>query len=388
MDVGVFMRVERVRNSGIDNVPLGWRLILLITTIAISGPIFAQQPLIDDASIVVRVRSVVDTAMQRPEAVGLSVAVGHGDRVLLEAGFGLAELEHEVAANANTVFRVGSITKQFTAAAIMKLVENEKLGLDDNVSTYLPNLVAENRTITIRQLLNHSSGIPSYTSQQDFWIYGATRELTVEELLGFVEDVPFDFEPGSGWNYSNTGYYVLGPIIEQVDGRSYSQFLEEEFFQPLGLDNTRYDSNRDVIPNRAQGYSFDEETSKLLNDYLIGMANPGAAGGLLSTAGVLIRWQMALTTGDVVSVESYEQMITPAQIETAGPMSYGFGLSIRETEAGEIDLIQHGGGIHGFNSMLSWMPEPDLHVAILSNSEGLESSAIAREIFRSIVGTE
>jgi len=206
----------------------------------------AATPPVSDQEVIARTRAVIEQVIKRPEAVGLSVSVGRGTRVLIEEGAGIADLEFDVPANAQTMFRIGSVTKQYTAAGIMKLVERGKLGLDDDARKHVPAFDTGGRVVTVRQLLNHTSGVPNYTNQPRFMAEYAPRDLTHEQLLETIKGVKFDFEPGTGWNYSNTGYYLLGMVIESVDGRPYARFMQEEFFTPLGLTRTRYGSDREV----------------------------------------------------------------------------------------------------------------------------------------------
>jgi CubicO group peptidase (beta-lactamase class C family) len=316
--------------------------------------------------------------------VALSVAVGRGDRVLLEEGAGIADLEFDVPANAQTMFRIGSVTKQYTAAGIMKLVERGKLGLEDDVRKHVPAFDSGGRVVTIRQLLNHTSGVPSYTSQPRFMAEYGPRDLTHEQLLATIKGVPFDFEPGKGWNYSNTGYYLLGMVIEAVDGRTYARFMQEEFFAPLGLMRTRYGSEREIIRNRAQGYALDPNGVRL-NDSLISMNLPGAAGALSSTAGDMVRWQIALVGGRAVSAQSYHQMTESTVAAGQGGAKYGFGLNVSGAEGRR--RIAHTGGIQGFNSLLVYLPETGLHVAVVSNSEALPSTALGEQIIAALTGT-
>lgn len=351
------------------------KCIIIASAVAamVMSPVFAQSVRLDDAEVVARVEVVLKRVMDQPEAVGVSLAVARENEILIETARGQANLELDVPVTLGTVFRIGSVTKQFTAAAIMKLVERKTLTLDSSLHDFLPDVDIGERTVTIRQLLNHTSGIPSYTSQPEFSRRGSTLDLSHEELLAFIDGVPFDFEPGEGWNYSNTGYYLLGMIIEAVDGRSYAQFLEDEFFGPLGLTHTRYGSERDIIPNRAQGYDVDA-AGKLVNDALISMNPPGAAGALVSTAGDLVRWQIALTEGRAVNEASYQQMVDSSVPVGQGGSRYGFGLFMGGT--GEERWIGHSGGIPGFNSSLTLRPEQGLHVAMISNSPVSSRAAV------------
>ncbi|MBM42158.1 MAG: hypothetical protein CL483_09585 [Acidobacteria bacterium] len=342
----------------------------------------AQPVALSDEEVIARTMAVIDWAMDREGAVGLSVALARGGDVLVEEGAGIADLEFGIPADHETAFRIGSLTKQFTAAAIMKLVEQDKLSLDSDISDYLPTFDKGQREITIRQLLNHTSGVPSYTSQPEFFPKGSPLDLTHDELLEFVKGVSFDFEPGKGWNYSNTGYYLLGMIIEAAGERPYPSYVDEELFEPLGLTRTFYGSERTVIPNRAQGYDFDQATGTYFNDALISMNTPGAAGALTASAGDLVRWTIALTGGRAVEPESYEEMITSTVETGQGSARYGFGLMI--DEANGVRRISHTGGIPGFNSILATLPDADVHLAVISNSSALSSGVVVGSIVRAL----
>ncbi len=349
---------------------------LLVGALAIfllPGETVAQSP--NDPELASRVDELVHEALAQPGAVGFSVAVARGEQVLLAKGYGLAEVEHGVPAGPETLFRIGSITKQFTAAAILRLVEQGKLSLDDDLCKFLPDYPTQGHVVTIRHLLNHTSGISIYTVP-DFMINRTSRELTHEQVLAEFKDDPFDFAPGEKWSYNNSGYYLLGMVIEKVSGQAYGQFVQQEFFTPLSLARTRYDSTPEVIKNRAQGYSLEGET--LVNDAAFAMSIPGGAGGLVSTAGDLVRWQIALAGGQVVSTASFQQMSTPTTLSDGKPVDYGFGLQLKEYR--DQKYIGHGGGIAGFNSMLKFFPDQQVHVAVISNSESASSSSLAEAI--------
>ena len=316
-------------------------------------------------------------------AVGLSIAVSYGDEIIFDQGVGMAEVEHDVASDAETIYRIGSITKQFTSALVMRQVEAGKIGLDDPISKYV-DFPTGDHVVTVRHLLTHTSGIKSYTGLGEVWLKTVPLELSHEELLDLVEEQPFDFSPGEDYLYNNTGYYLLGMILEKVTSSTYPELILEQVAQPLELARTRYGSNADIIKNRAQGYSVVE--GELKNDALIGMSQPGAAGALLSTAGDLLRWQRVLTNGKFVSRDSYEQMTTPHVLESGKDTGYGFGLGIGEMNG--LKEVQHGGGIPGFNSMLTYFPETGVGVAVISNSEGYSAGRLAKEIARAVHGIE
>jgi D-alanyl-D-alanine carboxypeptidase len=338
-----------------------------------AGVVFAR---LSDAEIARRVDAALAQVIARPEAAGLSVAVARGDKIIVERGTGLADIENKRSADAATEFRIGSVTKQFTAAAIMKLVEQGKLGLDDPLSKYLPDFDTGGRTVTIRQMLNHASGIPNYTNPE-FGKIAGKPDLTREEVLKLVSGKPFDFEPGKGWRYSNTNYYLLGLIVEKLSGQSYAEFLQREFFGPLALKRTRYDDGTPV-PDSAQGYAFNPADGTLRRADPVNMVGPFAAGALASTAGDLLRWQIALTSGRAVSPASFQQMIgSPVRIGQ-GDAAYGFGLML--DRVGGMRRVWHNGGINGFNSVLTWWPDLGLRTAVISSSEGLPSEQVEQLI--------
>jgi D-alanyl-D-alanine carboxypeptidase len=332
----------------------------------------------DSASQRERIEELVASTLERPGAVGLSVAVATGDEFLLAGGYGVAEAEHDVPVNVDTMFRIGSVTKQFTAAAIMALVEKEEMALEDNLTTYLPAFPEQGEGVQVLHLLTHTSGIKSYTDLGEKWLEVVSRELSHEQLLALFKDEPAAFAPGERFAYNNSGYYVLGMIIEEVSGQSYAEHLQTALFEPLDLKRTRYGSNRDLIKNRAQGYRIID--GQLANDALIGMSQPGAAGALLSTAKDLVRWQLALVDGKVVSSDSYEMMSTSFMLNDFSETKYGFGLTIAVVDGHPV--VQHGGGIFGFNSMLAYFPEEELSVAVISNSEACSAGQLAAKIAR------
>jgi CubicO group peptidase (beta-lactamase class C family) len=356
--------------------------LTIAAALVVAVPAQAQQARLSNAEIAGRVQAVVERIVARPEAVGLSVAVAVGDEIIVDAGFGKADLEWNLPADETAIFRIGSVTKQFTGAAIMRLAETGKLSLDDPLSKYVPEFDTGGRTVTIRQLLNHTSGVPSYTSQPEFMSKYAPRELSDEELLATVAGVDFDFEPGEKWNYSNTGYYLLGMVAAKASGKPFGAFLRDEFFEPLGLSRTYYGADRAIVPHRAQGYQFHAGSRQFANDEPISMNVPGAAGAMWSTAGDLVRWQIALTEGRAVSPASYQEMITSTAPTGQGDGRYGFGLMLGGE--GEELRISHGGGIPGFNSSLSYLPAKGLRTAVISNSDGIPADVVESQIIAAL----
>ena len=341
---------------------------------------------LSDPEVERRVGEVIDEIATHPEFVGLSVAVARGAHLIVDRGYGIADLEWNAPADASTSFRIGSLTKQFTAAAILKLAEQGRLGLEDPLSRYVPDFDTGGRVVTIRQMLNHTSGIPEYTTQPGFFAKFAPLNLSDAELLQLVSGKPFDFEPGTGWRYSNTNYYLLGMVVAKASGRPYAAFMQDEFFTPLGLRHTRYGSETAIIPHRAQGYSFDPNTLSHSNDAAISMNIPGGGGALVSSAGDLVRWQIALTNGRAISPASFEQMIGSPVKTTRENSLYGLGVSIDRRDGQRV--IGHAGGINGFSSELSWLPDSGLRVAVISNSEALAGAVVERRIIAALTSDE
>ena len=344
------------------------------------SPVVAQQQRPARAALQRTVDSLAASAL-REGVAGISVGVVRGKDTLVMKGYGMADVENEVPATAQTVYRIGSITKQFTAAAVMQLVEQGKLSVDDTIGGRVPNLPASWRKATIRHLLNHTSGIPSYTSAGPRWMSRMRIDLPHDSLLGIVANDSMDFPLGSQWRYNNTGYYLLGMVIERMTGRSYAEVVRDQLAQPLGLRTTMYCGTRPLIKRRAQGYQLDQE-EKLVNAEPLSMNQPFAAGALCSTVGDLIAWQRALAGGRVVKPQSYAAMITPEG--AASNRGYGYGLT-KDSLAGRT-RIQHGGGINGFNAMLQYFPSDTLSIAVLVNTNGPWADRISNNIARAAFG--
>jgi CubicO group peptidase (beta-lactamase class C family) len=371
----------RQRNTGLARCPP--RTLALAALAALHPPMLGATELAP-AEIPAAVDAIVAEAMARPGAAGLQVALALGDEPVVEKSYGLAEVELRVPVSTESVFRIGSVTKQFTAASVMKLAEEGRIELDAPFSKYYPDFPTGDHTVTVRHLLTHTSGIKSYTGLGPKWQRTVPLELTHDELLALVRDVPFDFAPDQRFLYNNSGYYLLGVLIEKVAGKPYARYLREDLLRDLDLPRTRYGGNGEIIAGRVEGYRLVE--GELQNDELIGMSQPGAAGALVSTAGELVRWQRALVAGKVVSAESYRQMTTPHVLADGKATGYGFGLAL--SELGDHRSVGHGGGINGFNSMLAYYPDRGLSVAVLSNSEAVGSGKIAEAIARAVLGVE
>ena len=310
------------------------------------------------AQDVSRMDQVVQSYVSDKKFMG-SVLVARGGEVLLSRGYGSANLEWNIPNSPATKFRLGSVTKQFTAASILLLEERGKLKTDDPVKKFMPDAPAAWDTITIFHLLTHTSGIPSFTSFPDY----ASQEpfaATPEKLVARFRDKPLDFQPGEKWSYSNSGYVLLGYLLEKVSGESYEKFVQENIFGPLTMKDSGYDSNSAIIPRRAAGYARAKDETE--NAGFIHMSIPFSAGALYSTTEDLLRWEQGLFGGKLLSAASLAKMTTPFKDD------YACGVSVRTVSGHRV--IDHGGGIEGFNTFLAYYPEDKLTVVALSNLNG------------------
>ena len=291
------------------------------------------------------------------------------DKVIFSKGYGMANLEWNIPNAPDVKFRLGSITKQFTAACILLLEERGKLDVNDPVKKYMPDAPAAWDKITLFNLLTHTSGIPSFTG---FPAYRSIEpfETTPEKLVATFRDKPLEFQPGEKWNYSNSGYVLLGYLIEKISGQPYAQFLQENVLTPLGMKDSGYDSNAAIIPKRASGYT---PTPKgVENTGFINMSVPFSAGALYSTTEDLLRWEQGLFGGKVLSAAELQKMTTPFKND------YAFGLMVNEQKGRKV--IAHGGGIEGFNTSLAYYPEDKLTVIVLANLNGNAPNEITSQL--------
>lgn len=312
--------------------------------------------------------SLFNTAVDSGQIAGAAVLVKKDGELLLQKSYGLASLELAVPMPESGTFEIGSVTKQFTAAAILKLASAGKISLDDDFTQYVP-MDTGGRKISIRHLLNHTSGIPGYTEIPEFW------KLSIESrprdtLLRLVESKPFLFEPGERLIYNNTGYFILGLVIEKASGQPYADFLKEVLFEPLEMRETYYCSQSEVVPGKVYGYDFSE--SGLKQKPYADHTWPFAAGSLCSSAGDLLKWMEALHNGQILSPEEYREISQPKSLNDGSPLRYAMGL-VNFSDYGH-RLIGHDGGMYGFLSETRYYPDDDLYVICLVNTTGPRSA--------------
>jgi CubicO group peptidase (beta-lactamase class C family) len=294
---------------------------------------------------------------------GCAALVAKEGKILYHKAFGMASIELGVPMQPGQVFRIGSITKQFTAVAILQLMEQGKLSLQDELPKFIPDYPTQGQRITVEHLLTHTSGIRSYTDMENFGD-SITLDVTPLRMIARFRNEPLDFPPGTEWNYSNSGYFLLGYIIEQVSGQTYEQYIEENFFKPLGMKDSRYGSDTEIIPGRAAGYEWDG--SGLINAPAMSMTQPYAAGSIQSTVEDLFLWHQALLAGKVIKRETLERAWTEYKLADGSGTHYGYGWSLGDLRGSR--TVEHGGGINGFITESLYVPDADLFVAVFTNS--------------------
>ncbi|WP_425075345.1 serine hydrolase [Psychroserpens sp. S379A] len=311
-----------------------------------------------------------------------SVLVSEQGKVIYKKGFGMANMEWEIQNQPNTKHRLGSITKQFTAMLILQLVAEGKLDLHEPISTYLTDYPKNTgHIITTHHLLTHTSGIPNYTAFPDFFRDKARNSYTPEEFVKEFSDKELDFTPGERFSYSNSGYFLLGVIIEKLSGKSYEQALQDNIFSPLNMNDSGYDNHADILKNRATGYDKNGMTYR--NSGYIDMSIPYAAGSLYSTVEDLYKWDQALYTNTLVS-EKYMKLFFKPYVSAFGNSHYAYGWGVGKQQIGKstdsIYTIGHGGGIHGFNTNISRAPSDKSVIVLLSNTGRAPLNSMTRAI--------
>jgi CubicO group peptidase (beta-lactamase class C family) len=308
--------------------------------------------------------SLFQSSVDSSQIAGGSILVYQNGETLIKNTYGYGSLELSVPVPDGGIFEIGSVTKQFTAAAILKLVDANKLSLDDDFTQYL-DFDTKGRKVTIDNLLNHTSGIPSYTAFEEFGEL-MTQDHPRDSLVRLVESKPFMFEPGEVLIYNNSAYFFLGLIIEKVTGQKYEEYLKDTFFEPLGMDNTSYCSTSEVTKNKVYGYGYTPEGLKQ-KGYL-NHTWPYAAGSLCSTTEDLLTWMTALHQGNVLSETLYQSLITPDQLKDGSNVLYAKAL-VNYSDFGN-HRIGHGGGINGFLTDTRYYPQEDLYMICLINTTG------------------
>ncbi|MCE7065227.1 serine hydrolase [Dyadobacter sp. CY326] len=329
---------------------------------------------LDGSDLEVSVDGFVKPYIDKSEAVGIAIGVFKGGKPLLQKAYGLADIELNVKLPMNASFEIGSVTKQFTAVAILQLAEEKKLTLEDDLGKYL-KFETGKRKVTIRQLLSHTSGIKGYTELPSFKTLSIQKHSR-DTLLRIVEKEQFDFEPGEALIYSNTAFFMLGLIIEKVSGLSYEAYVKKNLFDKAGMTNSYYCSENKITKNRAHGY--DRVDRGLVRAAYLDHTWPYAAGSLCSTVEDLGKWNNALHHGKILNEKSYKEFLTPVSLNDGTVTRYAKGITVTEWKGKR--LIEHGGGINGFLSQNSYFPNDDISIIVLMNTTSIGPRNIADKV--------
>ena len=317
-------------------------------------------------------------------APGCALLVAKKGEVLLEKGYGIANLELNVPMKPEMVFRIGSITKQFTAIAILQLVDKGKIELTDSIQKFVKGFQSKGKTITIENLLTHTSGLKAY-EEIDVKIPNAMRiEFSPKTVIDSLDKLSLDFDPNTKYKYCNSNYFLLGYIIEQVSGKPYPQYLKENILDPAGLNSTFYENTAEIKLNRANGYSFSD--GKYWNADFISMSLVYGAGALRSTVSDLYKWHQALYEGKLLKKELFLKAIQPYKLAGGKQIEYCYGF-FNKTENG-INSIGHGGAIDGFRAIEMYYPNQDIFIALLCNSGTDNFERFFQSISNIILGVE
>ncbi|AXE17713.1 serine hydrolase [Runella rosea] len=334
-----------------------------------AGIVFAQSPTLTSEF------DKLLTEQFKSSESGATALVAQKGKIIYQKAFGQANLELNVPMQTSMVFRIGSITKQFTAVAILQLMEQGKLSLEDEITKFIPDYPTHGHKITVEHLLTHTSGIKSYTDMKEFGDV-IQKDMKPEELIHFFKNQPMDFAPGTKWHYNNSGFFLLGYIIEKVSGKTYPDYVEQVFFKPLGMTHSYYGNDAKLILNRAAGY--EQGKDGIQNASPMSMTLPYAAGSIQSTVEDLWKWHQAVHAYQLVRKETLEKAFTPYKLINGKPTNYGYGWFLGDIQGSS--TIEHGGGINGFLTSSIYLPKEDVFVAVFSNSTAKSPDNVAAKL--------
>ena len=319
----------------------------------------------------------------RPDAPGAVVLVQREGKTILRKAYGLADLTTRQPLTPETPMRLGSLTKQFTAVAVLLLADEGKLALTDDITRFLPDYPTQGRKITVEHLLTHTSGIPNFTARPDY-LPRQAQDATVDGMIARFRDDPLQFDPGTRFSYSNSGYFLLGAIIEKASGQPYAQFLAQRIFIPLGMRDTAYEGHERSAARRAVGYTG--TGGRFVPTDALSMTQPYAAGALVSTVDDLARWNAAIGAGKLLKEATWRKAFTPYTLADGTSTRYGYGWGIGDWQGAP--FVSHGGGINGFATYAARLPRQDVFVAVLENADmdRMAPEALARKAAAIAIG--
>jgi CubicO group peptidase (beta-lactamase class C family) len=347
---------------------------LALLAIAV-GPGAAQS---DRAALVTKLDSLAGSGVRENRAAGIVAAVVRGNDTLLFKGYGKADVEWNIPMPADAMFEIGSITKQFTAVALLQLRDEGKLSLDDEMTKWLPDFDTRGNTVTLRRLLDHTSGIKGLTEMPEFGNLSSNARFPRDSAYALIKRYPFEFRTGEAQIYNNSAFWLLGLVVEKASGMTYEDYVEKRLFAPLGMKRSMYCNSSENVERRAHGYGV--QNGQIRRAPTNVHTWPFSAGSLCSTAGDLVTWLKALHGGKVLSAASYAELIAPSKLNDGTPIRYGMGLAVGKDIRG-LNFIGHGGGIAGFTSHATWYPDAQAAIVVLMNSNGdIDPGAVAGEL--------
>jgi CubicO group peptidase (beta-lactamase class C family) len=356
-------------------------LALLATSV--ESPAQTQQsatttPLTDRSALVKRLDSLAGSGVLENRAAGTAAAVVRGNDTLLLKGFGKADVEWNVPMPADAMFEIGSITKQFTAVAILQLRDSGKLSLDDPITKWLPDFDTRGNKVTLRRLLDHTSGIKGITEMPEFGNLSSNPRFPRDSAYALIKRYPFEFTTGDAQIYNNSAFWLLGLVVEKASGGTYEDYIEKKIFEPLGMKRSMYCNSTENVERRAHGYLVQPAGIRRAPSNV--HTWPFSAGSICSTAGDLVTWLKALHGGKVLSAKSYAELITPSKLNDGTVTRYSMGLAVGKDSRG-LNFIGHGGGIAGFTSEAVWYPDAQAAIVILMNCNcSIDPGAVAGEL--------
>ncbi len=355
--------------------------VAALLTVSLAADAAAQA----NSALVQRLDSIAGHWVQRDLAVGVVAAVVRGTDTLLFKAYGKADVEWDVPMPLDAMFETGSVTKQFTAAAVLQLRDQGKLSLDDDVTRWLPDFDTSGHTVTLRHLLAHTAGIADFTETPEFGSLSTNIRFPRDSAYALLQRYPSQFEPGEAPIYNNSGFWLLGLVIERASGMTYEDYIEQQIFAPLGMTRSMYCHSEENIPRRAHGY-FVSRDRVIRRAWTVAHTWPFAAGSLCSTVGDMVTWLQALHGGGVLSPTSYAEFITPSRLNDGTPLRYSMGLQVGPDPRG-LMYIGHGGRGPGFWVEVGWYPDAQMAVVVMINNVGpLDPQEVVTNLANEVLG--
>lgn len=357
--------------------PVNARSLVMVLALSV-GNLTVAAAQSDRAALVQKLDSIAGSGIVENRAAGLAVAVVKGNDTLLLKGYGKADVEWSIPMPADAMFEIGSVTKQFTAVAILQLRDAGKLSLDDDITKWLPDFDTRGNKVPLRRLLDHTSGIVGITEMPEFGNLVFNMRFPRDSGYALIKRYPFQFKTGEAQVYNNSAFWLLGLIVEKASGMSYEDYVEKKFFEPLGMKRSMYCNSAENIERRAHGYQV--MNGQVRRAPTNSHTWPFSAGSLCSTAGDMVTWVKALHTGKLLTPASYQELITPSKLNDGTPLRYSMGLAVTKDSRG-LKYIGHGGSIGGFTAEAGWYPDAQMAVVVLMNSNGnLDPGAVGGEL--------